>query len=102
MLLMNERNQVASQVAGIDSVLAPLIPGFVFSAVGMLPLARLDRRGDVYREGWGCVRYTELHHQAIILSYVPPDRAVRRISRNPERLRVVARYVEGLAPVVRE
>ena len=51
-LLMNLRNHVASHSVGIDSTLAPLIPGFVFSWVVTLPLARLDHRGHVHRERW--------------------------------------------------
>src|SRR5208337_1078851 len=95
------RNHVLSQSFGIDSVLALVIPGLEISAL-MLPLAVLDLRGQVDREDWGRVRDPELHHQAVVLPEVPPDRAVVRVPGQPERLRVVPGDVEGLPPVVRE
>src|SRR5271166_2456700 len=98
---MKLRNQVASQVFGIESVLTLVMPGFEMRAV-MLPLAVFYFGLDVHRERRGRVRHTELHHQAVVLADVPPDRAVVRVPRHPERLRVVARHVEGLPPVVRE
>src|ERR1700689_686398 len=93
-LLMNLRNQVASQSLGIERTFAPLMPGFVFNGIGMLPLAWLNHRGHSDRERRRRVRNSELHHQTIVLSDVPPDRSVRRIARHAKRLRVVSRHIK--------
>src|SRR5271166_447670 len=98
---MKLRNQVLSQSFGIESVLALVMPGFEMRAV-MLPLAVFDFSGHADRKRRGRVRHTELHHQAVVLSEVPPYRAVAGVARHTERLRVVSRYVIRLPPVVRE